>query len=42
MEIQAPKGTRICFHKMPKWQYVEGVLREVSKAFGVREIRNNF
>ncbi|EOR20713.1 histidyl-tRNA ligase [Clostridium sartagoforme AAU1] len=40
MEIQAPKGTK----DMPpqdayKWHYVEGVLRDVSKSYGVREIR---
>lgn len=40
MEIQAPKGTK---DLMPqdsyKWQYVENLLREVSKVYGVREIR---
>lgn len=40
MEIQAPKGTKdILPQDAYKWQYVEGILREVSKAFGVREIR---
>lgn len=40
MEIQAPKGTKDMLPQDAyKWQYVEGVLREVSKAFGVREIR---
>ena len=40
MEIQAPKGTK---DLMPqdsyKWQYVENLLRDVSKLYGVREIR---
>lgn len=40
MEIQAPKGTK---DLMPqdsyKWQYVESLLRDVSKLYGVREIR---
>ena len=40
MEIQAPKGTKDMLPQDAyKWHYVEGVLREVSKAFGVREIR---
>ena len=40
MEIQAPKGTKDMLPQDAyKWQYVEGVLREVSKAYGVREIR---
>lgn len=40
MEIQAPKGTRDMLPQDAyKWQYVEGVLREVSKTYGVREIR---
>ena len=40
MEIQAPKGTKDMLPQDAyKWQYVEGVLRDVSKAFGVREIR---
>nr|WP_286172852.1 histidine--tRNA ligase [Caproiciproducens sp. MSJ-32] len=40
MEIQAPKGTKDMLPQDAyKWQYVEGILREVSKAFGVREIR---
>ena len=40
MEIQAPKGTKDMLPQDAyKWHYVEGVLREVSKSFGVREIR---
>lgn len=40
MEIQAPKGTKDMLPQDAyKWHYVEGILREVSKAFGVREIR---
>ena len=40
MEIQAPKGTKDMLPQDAyKWQYVEGVFRDVSKAFGVREIR---
>ncbi|GAA0085173.1 histidine--tRNA ligase [Clostridium sp. CTA-7] len=40
MEIQAPKGTKDMLPQDAyKWHYVEGVLREVSKAYGVREIR---
>ena len=40
MEIQAPKGTKDMLPQDAyKWQYVEGILRDVSKAFGVREIR---
>ncbi|MBQ6820372.1 MAG: histidine--tRNA ligase [Clostridium sp.] len=40
MEIQAPKGTKDMLPQDAyKWQYVEGILREVSKNFGVKEIR---
>lgn len=40
MEIQAPKGTKDMLPQDAyKWHYVEETLREVSKAFGVREIR---
>lgn len=40
MEIQAPKGTKDMLPQDAyKWHYVEGILREVSKTFGVREIR---
>lgn len=40
MEIQAPKGTKDMLPQDAyKWHYVEGVLREISKVFGVREIR---
>ena len=40
MEIQAPKGTKDMLPQDAyKWQYIESILREVSKAFGVREIR---
>lgn len=40
MEIQAPKGTKDMLPQDAyKWHYVEGVLRNVSKAYGVREIR---
>lgn len=40
MEIQAPKGTKDMLPQDAyKWQYVEGVLRDVSKSYGVREIR---
>lgn len=40
MEIQAPKGTKDMLPQDAyKWHYVESILREVSKAFGVREIR---
>lgn len=40
MEIQAPKGTK---DMLPvdayKWHYVENIFREISKNFGIREIR---
>ena len=40
MEIQAPKGTKDMLPQDAyKWHYVEGVLRDVSKSYGVREIR---
>ena len=40
MEIQAPKGTKdLLPQDSYKWQYVENLLREVSKVYGVREIR---
>lgn len=40
MEIQAPKGTKDMLPQDAyKWHYIENVLREVSKTFGVREIR---
>ena len=39
MEIQAPKGTKDMLPQDAyKWHYVEGVLRDVSKSYGVREI----
>ena len=40
MEIQAPKGTKDMLPQDAyKWHYIEETLREVSRAFGVREIR---
>lgn len=40
MEMQAPKGTKDMLPQDAyKWHYVEEVLREVSKAYGVREMR---
>jgi histidyl-tRNA synthetase len=40
MEIQAPKGTKDMLPQDAyKWQYIENVLREVSRDFGVKEIR---
>lgn len=40
MEIQAPKGTKDMLpEEAYKWHYVENIFREVSKNFGIREIR---
>lgn len=40
MEIQAPKGTKDMLPSDAyKWHYVENIFRELSKNFGVREIR---
>lgn len=40
MEIQAPKGTKDMLPSDAyKWHYVESIFRELSKNFGVREIR---
>lgn len=40
MEIQAPKGTKDMLPQDAyKWHYVESILREVSKLYGIREIR---
>ena len=40
MEIQAPKGTKDMLPSDAyKWHYVENIFREISKNFGIREIR---
>ncbi|MEG0238035.1 MAG: histidine--tRNA ligase [Clostridium sp.] len=40
MEIQAPKGTKDMLPSDAyKWHYVENIFREMSKNFGIREIR---
>lgn len=40
MEMQAPKGTKDMLPQDAyKWQYIEGVFREVAKTYGIREIR---
>lgn len=40
MEMQAPKGTKDMLPQDSyKWQYIEGVFRDVSKTYGIREIR---
>ena len=40
MEIQAPKGTKDMLPEDAyKWQYVENILRDVAKNYGIREIR---
>lgn len=40
MEMQAPKGTKDMLPQDAyKWQYIEGVFRDVAKTYGIREIR---
>ena len=40
MEIQAPKGTKDMLPSQAyKWHYVENIFREISKNFGIKEIR---
>ncbi|MGL5085269.1 MAG: histidine--tRNA ligase, partial [Clostridium sp.] len=40
MEMQAPKGTKDMLPEDAyKWHYVESILRDVSKNYGIREIR---
>ena len=39
-EIQAPKGTKDMLPQDAyKWQYIESVFRNVTKTYGIREIR---
>lgn len=40
MLTQAPRGTKDLFgNEIIKWQYVENVIREICKNFGIKEIR---
>ncbi|MBU3131381.1 histidine--tRNA ligase [Clostridium gasigenes] len=40
MEMQAPKGTKDMLPEDAyKWQYVESILRDVAKNYGIREVR---
>lgn len=40
MEMQAPKGTKDMLPEDAyKWQYIENVFRNISKTYGIREIR---